>query len=135
MPPRGHLASASTSSRGRAVLERVAARAGVEPAEQQLLVGGAGVEHDPPLGSSSSSAARQGDAVVLAEADVDERDVGRELLDEPAALVGGARRADDVAALAVEQQLEALAQRLMVFDEDEAQRHTVVYIGSGEVKP
>ena len=38
-----------------------------------------------------------------------------------AALGRGAGRADDVAALAAEQQLEALAQRLVVFDEDEAQ--------------
>ena len=57
-------------------------------------------------------------------------DVGRQRLDQPAALGGGARAADDVAALALEQHLQALAERLVVFDQHEAQRHVLVYIGS-----
>ena len=60
---------------------------------------------------------------------------GRELLDELLALGGRAGGADDVAALPAQQQLEALAQRLVVFDEDEAQRHNQVYIGSCHQNP
>ena len=86
-------------------------------------------------GSPPSSRARQVDAVVLAEADVDQRDVGRELLHELLALGRRARGADDVAALAAQQQLEALPQRLVIFDEDEAQGHSGVYIGTGHENP
>ena len=57
---------------------------------------------------------------LVAEPDVDQRDVGLESLDQLAALGRGARRADDLAALAAEQQLEPLAEGLMIFDEDEA---------------
>ena len=74
-------------------------------------------------GSLAEQPPGQVDPVVLAEPDVDERDVGREVLDELLALGGRAGRADDVAALAAEQQLEALAERLVIFDEDEAQGH------------
>ena len=81
-------------------------------------------------GSASRSAPGQRDAVVLAEPDVDQRDVGRERLDERAALGGRAGGADDVATLAAEEQLEPLAQRLVVFDEDETERHDRVCIGS-----
>ena len=62
-------------------------------------------------------------------------DVGRELLDELLALRGRPGGADDVAPLAAEQQLQPLPERLVVFDEDEAQRHDVVYIGSCHREP
>ena len=56
---------------------------------------------------------------VLAEPDVDQRDVRGMALDQLAAFAGGARGADDLEALAAEQQLESFAQGLVIFDEYE----------------
>jgi hypothetical protein len=81
------------------------------------------------LGIDVEQLAGQFDAVVLAEADVDERDVGLELLDEPAALRGRPGGADDHAALAGEQQLEAVAECLVIFDENQSERHDPTSIG------
>ena len=60
---------------------------------------------------------------------------GASSLDELLALGGRAGGADDVAALPAQQQLQALPQRLVIFDEDEAQRHNLVYIGSCHENP
>ena len=104
----------------RALLERVAARAGVQPADQQLDVARARVEHDAPLRVGVEQLAGEVDARLVAEPDVDQRDVRLAPLDQLPALAGGARRADDLASLAAEQQLETFAEGLVVFDEDEA---------------
>ena len=60
---------------------------------------------------------------LLAEADVHQRDVRRVTFDQFASFTGGARRADDLEALAAEQQLESLPQGLMILDEYERKRH------------
>ena len=86
-------------------------------------------------GSSPSSRAVRSMPVVLAEPDVDQRDVGRERLDELLALGGRAGGADHVAPLAAEQQLEPLPERLVIFDEDKAKGHHWVYIGSCDQNP
>ena len=62
------------------------------------------------------------DPRVLAEPDVDQRDVGRQLLDELAALLRRARRADDRQTLAIEQELQALPEGLVVLNQYEAER-------------
>ena len=56
-------------------------------------------------------------------------DVRGEILHQPAALVGGAGGPDDAAALPVEQELEPLAQRLMVLYEHETHMHAGGSIG------
>ena len=123
MPPSATVLSARGQLARRALLERVAARAGVEPADQQLDVARARVEHDAPLGVGVEQLAGQVDARLVAEPDVDQRDVGIEPLDQLAALARGPGRADDLEALAAEQQLEPFAEGLVIFDENEAKRH------------
>ena len=108
----------------RALLERVAARAGVQAVEQQL-----GVARSPCRGRRARSGSASSSSRVSSipdsspQPDVDERDVGLGALDELAALVARAGGADDLEALAAEQQLEPLAQRFVVFDEDEPEGH------------
>ena len=121
VPPLGHRLQRAGELARRAVLERVAARAGVQPADEQLDVARAGVEHDAPLGVRVEQLAREVDPGLLAEPNVDQRNIGVEPLDQLAALAGGARRAHDFAAFAAQQQFETLSQGLVIFDEDEAQ--------------
>ena len=58
------------------------------------------------------------------------RHVGLVRLDERAALGGRAGRAHDVATLAAQEELEPLAQRLVVFDQDESEAHDPSSIGA-----
>ena len=110
----------------RALLERVAARAGVQAADQQVDLVGARVEHDPPLRVGVDQLRGQLDARLLAEPDVDQRDVRVEPLDQLAALVRGARGAQHFDPVASEQQLEALAEGLVILDQHKAERHVDV---------
>ena len=107
----------------RALLERVAARAGVQAADQQLDVAGPGVEHDAALRVGVEQRAGEVDPGLVAEPDVDQREVRRQALDQLAAVARRARRADHLEPLAAEQQLQSLAKGLVIFDENERERH------------
>src|SRR3954453_5783423 len=111
----------------RARLQGVAARAGVEPAVEQLGVAVAGVEDDAEVGPAGEQRPRQLDAAPVRELDVDDRDVGHGVLDEvqPGGDVAGG--AQDLHALALQQRREALTHRLMVVDDDEL-RHAAHHI-------
>src|SRR4051794_30260120 len=103
----------------RARLEGVAARAGVEPAVEQLRVAVAGVEDDAELGLAGEQRPRQLDAAPVRELDVHDRDVRHGVLDEvqPGGDVAGG--AQDLHALPLQQRREALAHGLVVVDDDE----------------
>ena len=77
------------------------------------------------------SATGEGDAALVAEVDVDDGDVGLALGDERAGLGGAPARADDVAAAVRQQELEPLAQGVVIFDEQEADRQGPSCIGRG----
>src|SRR3954471_3169883 len=111
----------------RARLQGVAARAGVEPAVEQLGVAVAGVEDDAEVGPAGEQRPRQLDAAPVRELDVDDRDVGHGVLDEIEAGGDVAGGAQDVHALALQQRREALPHRLVVVDDDEL-RHAAHHI-------
>ena len=60
------------------------------------------------------------DAALVAEADVDQRDVRVQALDQLTALGRRAGRAEHLDAVAAEQQLETLAEGLVIFDKNKA---------------
>src|SRR3954453_2631538 len=103
----------------RARLQGVAARAGVEPAVEQLGVAVAGVEDDAEVGPAGEQRPRQLDAAPVRELDIDDRDVGHGVLDEvqPRSDVAGGPQ--DLHALALQQRREALTHGLVVVDDDE----------------
>src|SRR3954452_19676453 len=103
----------------RARLQGVAARAGVEPAVEQLGVAVAGVEDDAEVGPAGEQCPRQLDAAPVRELDVDDRHVGHGVLDEvqPRGDVAGGPQ--DLHALALQQRRKSLTHRLVVVDDDE----------------
>ena len=81
-PPAATCSIAPTQLLHRAGLQRVAARAGVEAAVEQLGVGVARVEDHAEVGAAGEQLARELDAAAVGQADVDDRHVGLGVLDE-----------------------------------------------------
>src|SRR3954452_14109439 len=105
--------------RHRARLERVAARARVEAAVEQLGVAVAGVEDHAEVGSPGEELAREVDPAAVGQLDVDYRDLRSGVLDEVETRGDVDRGAQDLHAVAGEQGRKALSQRLVIVDDDE----------------
>ena len=109
----------------RALLERVAARAGVQAPDQQVDLVGAGVEHDAALGvgvdqlrgqlDPDSSPSRMSISATSGSS--------RSTSSRPSAAVPG--RAQHLDAVASEQQLEPFAEGLVIFDRAQGEGHVM----------
>src|SRR4051794_1563755 len=94
--PRGDALDGADELCHRTGLERIAARARVEAAVEQLGVAVARVEDHAELRPAGEQLAREVDPAAVRELDVDDRDLRRDVLDEVEAGGDVARRAEDL---------------------------------------